>query len=156
MKIIFIVILCLAFGCQLMNAAGHENHKLRHFKHKIVHINDRHVNEIREAFEDYKKTVKKNNNANLDRGRDNENEFDDNLTQDASDDSIYANEIVYESRPKILTKLTSTRHKRVHTTESTTTMKSLSYDEEYNDDEEEQVTTHPTKSTSDGVKLHVS
>jgi hypothetical protein len=170
-KIFFIVILCLTFECHLMNATGHNNHKLRHFKHKIVHINDHHVNEIREAFEDYKKTVRKKVNKNLDDDRVNF-DFDDDITNDASDLSIQANEIVYDSQPKFLARLTSTRHKRVFSAESTSTMRttaitSLDDDEEYFEKDEQQqqniekiINNHQIndawKNSSGGEKVHVS
>jgi hypothetical protein len=173
-KLFFIVIFCLTFECHLMNATHHNYHKLRHFKHKIVHINDQHVNEIREAFEDYKKTVRKKVNINPNEDRVNF-DFDDDITNDASDYSVQANEIVYDSQPKFLARLTSTRHKRVFTQDSilttTTTMKStaittLDDDEEYFEKDEQQqdpqkiINNHQIndslKNSSGGEKVHVS
>lgn len=137
--------LCVVFNCQATMASAH---KIRHFRHKIVHIDDRHVNEIREAFEDYKKTVKS-------RGLGSTDSDDDDLTHDASSD--YENEIVFEKSSKLQT----TRHKRVDAYESTlkSTTETDNYDDEYDDDDvpaDTEKTRKAKKSSSGGVKVHVS
>lgn len=148
--IVAVAVLCAALNCQMVNATGHEHHKIRHFKHKIVHINDQHVNEIREAFEDYKKTVRNS----VDKSFLRQLSVDDDLTQDASDYEN-ENEIVYENRSKMLSKLQTTRHKRVDVYESTSKSytKTDNYDEEYDDEDEKM---YDAKTKSSGVKVHVS
>lgn len=134
--------LCIVLNCQPTQASAH---KIRHFRHKIVHIEDRHVNEIREAFEDYKKTVKSRGLAFVD---------DDDLTQDASD---YENEIVYSEKS---TKLQTTRHKRVDRVETTSksTPETENYDEEYDDavPAVNRKNYEAKRGSSGGVKVHVS
>lgn len=150
--ILAVVVLCTALNCQMVNATSREHHKIRHFKHKIVHINDQHVNEIREAFEDYKKTVKNS----IDKSFLRQQSVDEDLTQDASD---YENEIVYENPSKILSKLQTTRHKRVdvYDTTSKSTKEIDNYDEEYDDDgERSKIHDEKKSSSSSGVKVHVS
>lgn len=155
MKIVKIILGLLALCVALHHPTEATHHHIRHFRHKIVHINDHHVNEIREAFEDYKKTVKKS--SSIDKSRLRELDGDDDLTQDASD---YENEIVYENEPS-LSKLQTTRHKRVDVYDSTlkpSTPETDNYDDDYDDDESavKSKIYDAKRSGSGGAKVHVS
>lgn len=105
-------------------------HKVRH-KHQF---DSRHVNEIRDAFDDYKNTIQRPktpkvsfNDAiqikSLRHHRMSNQKFSDDLTESASEDRMLRDG--------------SSRYKRVHKSDTTTEKFSDNYDEEYDDSEDE-------------------
>lgn len=137
-----------------------QHHKVRH-KHNILHFNDIHVNEIREAFDDYKNTIygpkgfeDENRVSSLQRHRKNDGKLIDDLTDSASDNRIVNDEtsLAYSrGENKFMT-----RYKRVHAVTETTTQGKESesnYDDEYDDEDEK-----PSRKVADGsaVKVQVS
>lgn len=129
------------------------HHKVRH-KHNILHFNEDHVNEIREAFDDYKNTLHKPKVSkvsfddvikvkSLRNHREHDQRLSDDLTQSAT--------VNDESTSRHF----MTRYKRVHmTAESTTQGKAadINYDEEYDDENDDK-----SSSRNEGdVKVQVS
>lgn len=150
-----------------------QHHKVRH-KHNILHFRDNHVNEIREAFDDYKNTVYKPKGSRVSfndaiklkslrhHGKNHE-KLNDDLTESASDDRI-VNDETSLTYPKGENIQFMTRYKRVHETETTTktttttqAAENLSdnYDEEYDDDEAGEKK-NMRVSDGSGVKVQVS
>lgn len=135
-----------------------QQHKFRH-KHNLLHFNDQRVNEIREAFDDYKNFVVQKPKLNYDdvvklkplRHHQRRDEaLTDELTQMASDDRTENGETSI-ANPQA-------RYKRVHTAETTrrtTTAASNSdnYDEEYDDDEDDKAN---RKVNDESTKVQVS
>lgn len=139
------------------------HHKVRH-KHNFVQIDGRHVNEIREAFDDYKNAVLKPKVSKvkfddviqvkpLRYHRTDNGKLNDGLTQTATTNRIMNGETsIADPRGHLMT-----RYKRVHAAETTTHKASVNfsdnYDEEY-DDEDEKTSRKP--SNVSGMKVQVS
>lgn len=137
-----------------------QHHKVRH-KHNVHHFSDRHVNEIREAFDDYKSTLHTPKTSKVTfedaikiksfrHHRKNDVKLSDELTPSASDVNIVNSETSIAN--------TMTRYKRVHTTEPTTAATTIdkfsdNYDEEYDDDDDGKTS---KKKNDAGVKVQVS
>lgn len=153
----FLKMLVLAAIIFTANASVFGNlHKVRH-KHNVFHFNDRHVNEVREAFDEYKNTIQKpkSDRVNFDDAvrlkslrhhRRNEVKLSDEMTESASENRFVNDEA---------SKSETTRIKRVQesTTRKIPENSSDNYDEEYDDDDD-----GDTKKVSDGsvMKVQVS
>lgn len=139
-----------------------QHHKVRH-KHNILHFNDNHVNEIREAFDEYKNTIHRskgfddeNRNVSLRHHRKNDGKLMEDLTYSASDNRIVNGETSWAHQRFENSKFT-TRYKRVHAAAETTTQgkePESNYDDEYDDEVDEK----PNRKVGDGsvVKVQVS
>jgi hypothetical protein len=143
MKISVIFTLLIAVIC-LTSASiqsGTLQHKIRH-KHNLLQFDDRRVNEIREAFYDYKNVVQKPKISYdevvklkpLRHHRRHDKRFEEELKMSENKDRNGETSIASTQGHMV-------RYKRVHTTEPTTqrTTKKFSdnYDEEYDDDEDD-------------------
>lgn len=135
--VLLVLLIAIAFHAHaLIHNRIPRHHKVRH-KHNMMHFNDHHVNEIREAFDDYKSAIEKPKSLkeNYDEvikslrhhARSDDKLSDDDVTDIASD----------EGKPSInIDDRFTDRYKRVQTTDSTTRkMENLSenYDDEYDD-----------------------
>ena len=120
-----------------------QHHKVRH-KHNILHFNDDHVNEIREAFDEYKNTIygpKEFDDEikvkSLQHHRKSDRRLNDELTYSASNSRIVVASLAY---PKVENSKFMTRYKRVQAATETTTQGKESesnYDDEYDDNMDE-------------------
>lgn len=179
-KIPVCLALLIAIVCQshaLLHNRIPQHHKVRH-KHNILHFTNNHVNEIREAFDDYNKTVHKPKGSRVSfddaiklkslrhHGKNNVRlKFNDDLTESASDNRI-VNDETSLAYPKSENGLFMTRYKRVHAKEVPTTQEkadekfSDNYDEEYDDDDidDDKTSVKRNMRVSDGssVKVQVS
>lgn len=128
-----------------IHSGSPQHHKVRH-KHNLLQFSDHRVNEIREAFDDYKNVVQKPKVSYDDavmlkplrHHRRHDERVTDELTQTANGDRNENGETSI-ANPQVV----MARYKRVHTTETTTTRQnsraskfSDNYDEEYDDDED--------------------
>lgn len=122
-------------------------HKVRH-KHQF---DSRHVNEIRDAFDDYKNTIQRPKTPkvsfsdaiqikSLRHHRKSNQKFSDDLTESASEDRMFQRD-------------GSSRYKRVHKSDTTTEKFSDNYDEEYDDSDDEKSL---KASGNSGPKVQVS
>lgn len=148
---LLIAVLCSTYAS--IYKGNPQEHKFRH-KHNLLHLR---VNEIREAFDDYKNFVVQKSKVNyedvvnlkpLRHHRRRDQKFTEELTQTANNDRAGNGEISITSPQP--------RYKRVHTTEptqKTTTMVSDNYDEEYDDDED---ATANRKVNDESTKVQVS
>lgn len=124
------------------------HHKFRHeknfivsgsHKHNPIHLDNRLVNEIREAFVDYKRTAEKKPRVTFEEAteitslRHHHRRYDERLSQDLTpsvetdvSDDIQSRHSRGDNRQPM------TRYKRVHTTEAAI---SQNYDSEYDDNE---------------------
>lgn len=138
-----IAIICHAHA--LIHNRIPQHHKVRH-KHNIVNFDDRHVNEIREALDEYKITLQKPKNSKVSFNDDIDVEplrphqmetenLSDDLTQFAIDDRV-SDDKTMNADSRVQNSFTMTRYKRVYSTDPTTqrTIASDNYDEEYDDD----------------------
>lgn len=137
-----------------------QHHKIRH-KHNILAFNDNHVNEIREAFDDFKNTIQRpkgfddeNNVTSLRR----HHEMNDDLTYSASDNRLISNETPTNAyRKGVENSKFTTRYKRVQTAREATNQgreSESNYDDEYDDDANEE---QSRKTADDSVsKVQVS
>lgn len=166
-KIPVCLALLIAIVCHTHAMLQHripQHHKVRH-KHNLMHFNDRHVNEIREAFDDYKNSVQ-NMKTNFDdvktlkNHRKIDEKLSDELTEFASDDRVMNGETSIANQQQLMT-----RYKRVHTTETTTQrttttvtskLSEINYDEEYDDDDDDGEKTSRKTNNESGVKVQVS
>lgn len=135
MKISVLLVLMIAFNAHaLIHNRIPRHHKVRH-KHNMLHFNDHHVNEIREAFDDYKSAIEKPKSLKVKyedaiklKSLRHHQRSDDKLTDDVTD---IASDEAWPSNDRF-----TNRHKRVHTTEATrrrTENLSENYDDEYDD-----------------------
>lgn len=137
-----------------------QHHKVRH-KHNLMQLRNRHVNEIREAFDDYKNSIQKPK-VNFEdalkvkfRHEKKNKVLSDGLTETAVPDRLGNGETAITADTQSLI----TRYKRVQATETTTLRTTTSlkfsdnYDEEYDDDEDDKTTTVNDDSS---VKVQVS
>lgn len=142
--LVIITLLCIITICHtyaLIHNRIPRHHKFRH-KHNIFY--NHRVNEIREAFDDYKNTIEKPKSTkvsfndaikmkSLRHHQKNDHKINDDLTKSASE-----YQFVNDERSKS----EMTRYKRVHTEDTTTVEKKTekfsenNYDEEYDDEEE--------------------
>lgn len=138
-----------------------QHHKVRH-KHNILHFNDNDMNEIREAFDDFKSTIYKPKgfdddlkSKSLRHHRKNSEQMSDDLTHSASDNR-FVNSETSLAYPRDENSQFMTRYKRVRNAETTTHGKESesNYDDEYDDEIDEK----PSRKASDGsvVKMQVS
>lgn len=151
---LLMTIICQAHSLAYDTMPQH-HHKVRH-KHNF---DDRHVNEIREAFDDYKNAVSKVKFDDVIRvkplrySRTDNEKLSDGLTQTATTNRIMNVETSIADPRSLL----MTRYKRVHTAETTTHRAtanlSENYDEEY-DDEDEKTSRKPINVS--GMKVQVS
>lgn len=152
---LLMAIICQAHSLAYDTMPPH-HHKVRH-KHNF---DDRRVNEIREAFDDYKNAVLKPrvSKVKLDdviqvKPLRNRRPDNDGLTQTATANRIMNGETsIADPRGHLMT-----RYKRVHAAETTTHKAAANlsdnYDEEY-DDEDEKTSRKP--SSVSGMKVQVS
>jgi hypothetical protein len=143
MKISVVLAMLIAVICHTFASiqSGSPHHKVRH-KHNILHFNDHRVNEIREAFDDYKSVVQKPRISYdevvklkpLRHHRRHEKRLYDDLTQTPNEDRNEETSIASPPQGQMI------RYKRVFTTEATTrrTTEKFSdnYDEEYDDEDD--------------------
>lgn len=115
---------------------GSSHHKVRH-KHNSLHFDDRRVNEIREAFYDYKSVVQKPKMTYEDAVKLKPLRHHQKI--DKKELNLFADGDRY-GETSIASEGHMTRYKRVHTTEATTrrTTEKFSdnYDEEYDDEDD--------------------
>jgi cell division protein FtsL len=108
------------------SASSQRHHKVRH-KHNLLSLRDRHVNEIREAFDEYRNFMHKKNS-------DSEEDIDNNLnTSEEIFKKLLSSTTVKPRKAYELPAQFFTRNKRVFTT--TTTQRSTDDDDEYFDNE---------------------
>jgi hypothetical protein len=130
--------------CSLLAAITHavildgipQHHKVRH-KHNFLNFDNRSVNEIREAFVDYRQTVEKKPQVTFEDAteikplrhhhRRNDERLSQELTPFAELEAAVSDDTQL-GRSRGDNRQLMTRYKRVHTTEAT------NYDEEYEDD----------------------
>jgi hypothetical protein len=131
-------VVALIIACA--SASSQRHHKVRH-KHNLLSFRDNHVNEIREAFDEYRNFLHKKNS----------DEYDDSI-----DNNLNSSEEIYK---KLLSSTTEkprkstaspvhffSRNKRIFTTKSsTTTQRSTDDDDddEYFDDENDTANRRP-------------
>lgn len=137
-SVLLVLLIAIAFHAHaLIHNRIPRHHKVRH-KHNMLHFNDQHVNEIREAFDDYKSAIEKPKSLkvtyedaikfkSLRHHKKSVDKLGDDVTDIASDEAKPSRN--FDDR-------LANRHKRVHSTESTTrkTENLLdNYDDEYDD-----------------------
>lgn len=155
-----LLILMICHAHASIHNGSPQHHKVRH-KHNLFHFNDQRVNEIREAFDDYKNVVQKPNEdfpklKPLRHHRRHGERVTDELTQTAINDRDENDETSIANPQGPMA-----RYKRVHTTETTTTRRtstvaskiSENYDEEYDDDEDDKTKQKPIE---EPTKVQVS
>lgn len=156
-KIPVILALLIAVICHTFESTqggSLQHHKVRH-KHNLLHFNDQRVNEIREAFDDYKNVVQKPwmsyddavKIKPLRHHRRYEKSLEEELTSAADpngETSIASPQDQMVRYKRVFSSTTST------TQRTTTTKFSDNYDEEYNDDEDSQ------KVNDESTKVQVS
>lgn len=128
--------LCIALIVTYASATDLKHHKVRH-KHNLLSFRDNHVNEIREAFAEYRNSLplhKKNRNFESD-------EYDDNIDNNLNSSEKIFKKLLSPNTEKPRKSTASSvqffaRKKRVFTTKSTTTtQRSTDDDDEYFDSE---------------------
>lgn len=147
-----LLILMICYAQASTHNGSPQHHKVRH-KHNVFHFNDQRVNEIREAFDDYKNVVQKPNEdfsklKPLRHHRRHDERVTDELTQTAMNDRDKSDETSIANPQGPMN-----RYKRVHTTETTTARRtttaaskiSENYDEEYDDDEDDKTKQKPVE-----------
>jgi hypothetical protein len=119
-----------------------QHHKVRH-KHNSLHFDNRSVNEIREAFVDYKRTVEKKPRVTFEEAteikplRHHHRRNDERLSQELTPSAELETAVsdgTQLGRSRGDNRHLMTRYKRVHTTEAST---NENYDEEYDNDDAE-------------------
>lgn len=141
-SVLLVLLIAIAFHAHaLIHNRIPRHHKVRH-KHNMMHFNDHHVNEIREAFDDYKSAIEKPKSLKVN--------YDDaiklkTLRHRASSDDKLGDDVTDiasdEAKPsRDFDDRFANRHKRIHTAESTTRKTenlSENYDDEYDDSPDE-------------------
>lgn len=125
---------------------GMPHHKVRHKHNNALHFDNRSVNEIREAFVDYKRTVEKKPRVSFEEAtaikplrhhrRRNDERLSDELTPTVELE-VAVNDDTQIARSRGDNRQLMTRYKRVHTTEASTSPDEKNYDEEYSDNDDD-------------------
>lgn len=151
-KIMLLSLHVVALIIACASASSLKHHKVRH-KHNLFKLRDNHVNDIREAFHEYRNLMHRANS--------NSDEYDDNI-----DNSLNSSEEIFKKllsstteKPRKVTAPTVKyfmRNKRVLSTTTTTQRSTDDDDDEYFDDENDTANRRPNDDAQVRINRDVS